>query len=45
MSKELERKLAKLPVSEKLKLLAKLRDRSLAIAASRRKKAEEKREG
>ena len=44
MSKELERKLAKLPVGEKLKLLAKLRDRSLAIAASRRKKAEEKRE-
>ena len=42
MSKELERKLAKLPVSEKLKLLAKLRDRSLAIAVSRRKKAEER---
>ena len=45
MSRELERKLAKLPVSEKLKLLAKLRDRSLAIAASHLKKAEEKRGG
>lgn len=43
MSKELERKLAKLPISEKLKLLAKLRDRSLAIAGSRRKKEEAKR--
>jgi hypothetical protein len=43
MSKELERKLAKLPVSEKLKILAKLRDRSLAIDTARRKKAEEKR--
>ena len=45
MSKELDRKLAKLPVSEKLKLLAKLRDRSLAIVAARRKKGEAKREG
>jgi hypothetical protein len=45
MSKELDQRLAKLPISEKLKLLAKLRDRSLAIAASRRKKAEEKEEG
>ncbi len=44
MSKELDRKLAKLPVIEKLTLLAKLRDRSLAIAGSRRKKAEAKRE-
>lgn len=40
MSKESRKELAKLPVSEKLKLLAKLRDRNLAIAASRRKKAE-----
>jgi hypothetical protein len=44
MSKQLDRKLAKLPVSEKLKLLAKLRDRSLAIAGARRKKTEPKRE-
>ena len=45
MSKELQRQLAQLPVSEKLKLLAKLRDRSLAIAsAARSKKAEAKRE-
>ena len=45
MSKELDHKLAKLPVGEKLKILAKLRDRSLVIAASRRKKADAKREG
>jgi hypothetical protein len=38
MSKELERKLAKLPLSEKLKILAKLRDRELAIRAARLKK-------
>lgn len=44
MSKESQKELAKLPISEKLKLLAKLRDRSLAVAASRRKKAEAKRE-
>ena len=45
MSEALDRKLAKLPISEKLKLLAKLRNRSFVISASRRKKAEEKREG
>ena len=43
MSKESRKELAKLPVSDKLKLLAKLRDRSLAIAAARRKKAEAER--
>lgn len=43
MSKESRKELAKLPFSEKLKILAKLRDRSLVIAAARRKKAEEKR--
>jgi hypothetical protein len=42
MSKASRKELAKLPFSEKLKILAKLRDRSLAIAASRRKKAESK---
>ncbi len=40
MSKESRKELAKLPFSEKLKILAKLRDRSLAMAGSRRKKAE-----
>jgi hypothetical protein len=45
MSKELDRKLAKLPFSEKLKLLAKLRDRSLAMAAARRKQLEAQRKG
>lgn len=45
MSKESRKALAKLPYSEKLKILAKLRDRSLAMAGSRRKKAEAKREG
>jgi len=44
MSEESRKALARLPFSEKLKILAKLRDRSLAIAASRRKKAEAKRE-
>jgi len=39
------KELAKLPFSEKLKILAKLRDRSLAIAGARRKKAEAKRKG
>lgn len=34
MSKETRKRLASLPFSEKLKLLGKLRDRSLAIAAS-----------
>lgn len=45
MSKGSRKALAKLPISEKLKLLAKLCDRSLTIADSRRKKAEAKREG
>lgn len=45
MSKASRKELAKLPFSEKLKILAKLRDRSLALAGSRRKKAEAKREG
>jgi hypothetical protein len=44
VSKASRKELAKLPIGEKLKLLAKLRDRSLGIAASRRKKAEAKRE-
>jgi hypothetical protein len=43
MSKESRKELAKLPFSEKLKILAKLRDRSLAMAGSRRKKEEAKR--
>jgi hypothetical protein len=43
MSKASRKELAKLPFSEKLKILAKLRDRSLAMAGSRRKKAETKR--
>jgi hypothetical protein len=43
MSKELDRKLAKLPFSEKLKILAKLRDRELAIRAARQKKDAEQR--
>lgn len=34
MSKETRKQLASLPFSEKLKILAKLRDRSLAIGAS-----------
>jgi hypothetical protein len=40
MSKASRRELAKLPFSEKLKILAKLRDRSLAIAGARRKAKE-----
>ncbi len=44
MSKESRKELAKLPFSEKLKILAKLRDRSLAMAGSRRKKADPLRE-
>jgi hypothetical protein len=44
MSKETRKQLAKLPFSEKLKILAKLRDRSLAMAGSRRKKVEAKRD-
>lgn len=44
MSKKTREELAKLPFSEKLKILAKLRDRSLAMAGPRRKKVEPKRE-
>ena len=44
MSKESRKELAKLPFSQKLKILAKLRDRSLAVAGPRRKTAEAKRE-
>jgi hypothetical protein len=44
MSKESRKQLAKLPFSEKLKILTKLRERSLAMAGSRRKKAEAKRD-
>jgi hypothetical protein len=44
MSKERRKQLAKLPFSEKLKILAKLRDRSLAMAGPGRKKTEAKRE-
>ncbi len=44
MSKESRKDLAKLPFSEKLKILAKLRDRSLAMAGSRRRQAEAQRE-
>ncbi len=43
MSKASREELRKLPFSEMLKILAKLRDRSLAIAGRRRKKAEAKR--
>ncbi len=43
MSKESRKDLAKLPFNDKLKILAKLRDRSLAMAGSRRKKMEAKR--
>lgn len=43
MSKpETRKRLAKLPFSEKLKLLEKLRDRSLLIAASRPRKTHSK---
>jgi hypothetical protein len=43
MSKlETRKRLARLPFGEKLKLLEKLRDRSLLIAASRPKKTESK---
>ena len=43
MSKlETRKRLAKLPFSEKIKLLEKLRDRSLLIAASRPKKTDPK---
>jgi hypothetical protein len=44
MSKKTREELAKLPFSEKLKILAKLRNRSLAMAGPRRQKAEPKRE-
>lgn len=44
MSKASRKELAKLPFSEKLKILAKLRDRSLAMAGPRRKKVEAKQE-
>ncbi len=40
MSKESRIRLAKLPFSEKLKILAKLRDRSLAMAGPERRKRE-----
>jgi hypothetical protein len=38
MSKQSRKELAKLPFSEKLRILAKLRDRELAIRAARQKK-------
>jgi hypothetical protein len=42
MSQQRRKELAKLPFSEKVKILAKLRDRSLAIAGPARKKRESK---
>ena len=44
MSKASRKELAKLPYSEKLKILAKLRQRSLAMAGSSRRKKEAKRD-
>jgi hypothetical protein len=43
MSKETRKQLAKLPFSEKLKILAKLRDRSLALAGAGLRKKHPKR--
>lgn len=44
MNKEQRRKMASLSFSEKIKILEKLRDRSLALAAVREKLAEQRKQ-